>query len=168
MPLFLGTLGGISPDRCYTRDFLRFYRRRATFSILFNILSVTNDEEKAGFAGLSLPSSTQGIVREFATASVSQASSSLSSSSISNRLPQIRLRHSVIEILVTYLPCASIRDPRGFIPGRIIRLDEREQERATIEKSMKQRRRGRGGEGGPDRSRNSRNFKTDRLLLVAD
>lgn len=58
MPLFLGTLGGISPDRCYTRDFLRFYRRRATFSILFNILSVTNDEEKAGFAGLSLPSST--------------------------------------------------------------------------------------------------------------
>lgn len=79
-------------------------------------------------------------------------------------LPQIRLHHSVIEILVTYLPCASIRDPRGFIPGRIIRLDEREQERATIEKSMK---RGRGG-GGPDRSRNSRNFKTDRLLLVAD
>lgn len=83
MPLFLGTLGGISPDRCYTRDFLRFYRRRATFSILFNILSVTNDEEKAGFAGLSLPSSTQGIVREFATASVSQASSS--SSSIARR-----------------------------------------------------------------------------------
>lgn len=36
------------------------------------------------------------------------------SSSISNRpLPQIRLRRSVIEILVTYLACASIRDPRG-------------------------------------------------------
>lgn len=71
------------------------------------------------------------------------------SSSISNRpLPQIRLRRSVIEILVTYLACASIRDPRGgggFIAGRIIRLDEREQEeRATIEKSMKRgRERGR-------------------------
>lgn len=70
------------------------------------------------------------------------------------RLPQIRLHHSVIEILVTYLPCASIREYpiqgviyiyKGGTNNSVRR--EREQERADYRKidgAWGRRGRGRG------------------------